>query len=459
MATVTRENIGTLTDKITVSIQKDDYFPAFEKAIKDHSKKANLQGFRKGMVPAGLVKKMYGQPLFTDEVLRTVEKELVGYMEKEQLDIFAQPLPTDENDTSNLDMNNPGDYSFGFEIGMKPEFEVAPLASANITKYKVIVTDEMISNEVERLQQRHGKMTDPEAVTSEDNVLNVIFTACDENGIETEGGKTKDNSLLVKYFTPSFREKLMGAKKDDSFILQLNTAFEEKEREWLFSDLGLDKNDPEAGNLYFKMTVTKVGLIEKRELNEEFFTEMYPNKAIATEDEFRAELKKEIEAYWDAQGRNMIHDGIFHYLVDNTQITFPDAFLKKWMQNGREKPITAEEAEKEYPSFSSSLKWTLISDKLVKDNNLQVHPDEIKDFARRQVMSYMNIQTLDDSHAWLDDYAAKMMKDKKYVEESYNRIITEKLFHWTADKVGTTEKEISMEDFTRLQQEHQHHHH
>lgn len=459
MATVTRENIGTLTDKITVSIQKDDYFPAFEKAIKDHSKKANLQGFRKGMVPAGLVKKMYGQPLFTDEVLRTVEKELVGYMEKEQLDIFAQPLPTDENDTSKLDMNNPGDYSFGFEIGMKAEFDVAPLASANITKYKVIVTDEMISNEVERLQQRHGKMTDPETVTSEDNVLNVLFTACDENGIETEGGKTKDNSLLVKYFAPSFREKLMGAKKDDSFIVQLNTAFEEKEREWLFSDLGLDKNDPEAGNLYFKMTVTKVGLIEKRELNEEFFAELYPNKAIATEDEFRAELKKEIEAYWDAQGRNMIHDGIFHYLVDNTQITFPDAFLKKWMQNGREKPSTAEEAEKEYPSFSSSLKWTLISDKLVKDNNLQVHPDEIKDFARRQVMSYMNIQTLDESHAWLDDYAAKMMKDKKYVEESYNRIITEKLFHWTADKVGTTEKEISMEDFTRLQQEHQHHHH
>lgn len=458
MATVTRENIAPLTEKLTVTIQKEDYFPAFEKAVKDYSKKANLQGFRKGMVPAGLIKKMYGQPLFTDEVLRVVEKELMGYMEQEQLDIFAQPLPADENDTRNLDMNNPGTYAFGFEIGMKPEFTIAPLENANITRYKVIVTDEMIDNEVERLQQRHGKMTDPETVTSDDNVLNVTFNACDENGIETEGGKTKDNSLLVKYFAPSYREKLMGAKKDDSFVLQLNTAFEEKEREWLFSDLGLDKNDPEAGNLYFKMTITKVGLIEKRALDEEFFNEMYPGKAIATEAEFRAELKKEIEAYWDAQGRNMIHDGIFHYLVDHTQISFPDTFLKKWMQNGREKPISEEQAEQEYPSFSSSLKWTLISDKLVKENNLQVQQEELKDFARRQVMSYMNINTLDDSHAWLEDYANRMMKDKKYVEDAYNRIITEKLFHFTADKVKTTEKEISMEDFAKMQQEHQHHH-
>lgn len=458
MATVTRENIAPLTDKLTVTIQKEDYFPSFEKAVKDYSKKANLQGFRKGMVPAGLIKKMYGQPLFTEEVLRVVEKELTGYMEKEQLDIFAQPLPSDENDTRNLDMNNPGDYSFGFEIGMKPGFEVAPLATANITKYKVTVTDEMLNNEVERLQQRHGKMTDPESVTSDDNVLNVTFKACDADGNETEDGKTKDNSLLVKYFAPAFREQLMGAKKDDSFVLQLNTAFEEKEREWLFSDLGLDKNDAEAGNQYFKMTITKVGLIEKRELNEEFFNEMYPNRAIATEEEFRAELKKEIEAYWEAQARNMIHDGIFHYLVDNTRISFPDAFLKKWMQNGREKPSTPEQVEQEYPSFSNSLKWTLISDKLVQENGLQVQAEEIKDFARRQVMSYMNITTLDDSHAWLEDYANKMMKDRKYVDDAYNRIISEKLFHWAAGQVSTTEKEISMEDFTKMQQEHQHHH-
>jgi trigger factor len=458
MATVTRENIGTLTEKITVSIQKEDYLPAFDKAIKNFSKNANLPGFRKGMVPAGLVKKMHGQSVFTDEVLKAVEKELFSYIEKEQLDYFAQPLPADENDASKMDINNPATYNFGFEMGMKPEFSIAPLDSANITRYKVTVTEDMINSEVERLLQRHGKMTDPETITTEENVLNVVFKGCDEAGVETEGGLTKDNSLLVKYFAPAYRETLMGKKKDDSLVLQLNTAFEEKEREWVLSDLGLDKNDPEAGNLFFKMEIAKVGLVEKRELDETFFNDVYPNRAIATLDEFRGELKKEIEAYWDHQTRNQIHDGVFHYLTDKTDMTLPEAFLKKWMQNGREKPITPEEAEKEYPTFSNSLKWTLISDCLVKENNLQVQPDEIKEFARKQVMGYMGITALDESHAWMEDYAARMMKDKKFVEDSYHRIMTEKLFHWAAGVVQTTEKEISMEDFAKLQQEHQHHH-
>lgn len=458
MATVTRQATGTLTEKISVSVQTEDYLPAFDKAIKSFSKNANLPGFRKGMVPAVLVRKMHGQSVFADEVLKSVEKELVSYIEKEQLDYFAQPLPADENDASKLDMNNPGTYEFGFEIGMKPDFTIAPLNSANITRYKVIVTDEMVSNEVDRLLQRHGKMTEPETVTTEENALNVVFKECDAEGNETEGGIIKDNSLLVKYFAPAFREQLMGKKKDDAFVLQPNTAFEEKEREWVLSDLGLDKNDPEAGNRYFNVTITKVGLVEKRELNEEFFNEVYPNRAIATIDEFNSELKKDIEAYWDNQARNQIHDGIFHYLTDHTQMTLPEAFLKKWMQTGREKQITAEEAEQEYPSFSHSLKWTLISDRLVKENNLMVTADEIKEFARKQVMGYMGITQLDDSHAWLNDYAERMMKDKKFVEDSYHRIVSEKLFHWAAEQVSTTEKEISMDEFVQLQQAHQHHH-
>jgi trigger factor len=458
MATVTRQNIGTQTEKLTVTVQKEDYLPAFDKAIKNYSKNANLPGFRKGMVPAGLVKKMHGQGVFSDEVLKSVERELFDYLDKEKLDIFAQPLPSDENDASKLDINNPGAYEFSFEIGMKPAFTVAPLDSANITRYKVIVTEEMLQNEIERLVQRHGKMTEPESVTTEEHVLNVTFKACDEAGNETEGGITKDNSLLVKYFAVNYRSELMGKKNNDTLVLQLNTAFDEKEREWLISDLGIDKQDTEAGNRYFKMIITKVGLIEKRELDDAFFNEVYPNRAIATADEFKGELRKEMDAFWANHSRNQIHDGLFHYLTDNTEMTFPAAFLKKWMQNGREKPITAEQAEQEYPSFSNSLKWTLISDKLVKENNLQVQPEEIKEFARKQVMSYMGITALDESHAWMEDYAVRMMKDKKFVEDSYHRIMSEKLFHWAEGLVQTTEKEISAEDFTKLQQEHQHHH-
>src|SRR5271170_5900212 len=127
MATVTRENIGLLTDKITVNVAKGDYLPSFEKALKNYGKKANIPGFRKGMVPSGLIKKMYGPSVFTDEVLRSVDRELIKYLETDKLDIFAQPLPID-SDIRQLDLNNPADYIFHFEVGMKPEFKLPDLS-------------------------------------------------------------------------------------------------------------------------------------------------------------------------------------------------------------------------------------------------------------------------------------------------------------------------------------------
>jgi len=192
MATITRENIALLTDKVIVKLAKEDYLPAFEQSIKKYAKTANLPGFRKGMVPASLVKKMYGQSVFTDEVLRTVEKELNNYMVNEQLDIFAQPLPL-ESDSRAVDLNNPNDYSFAFEIGLKPAFDV-DTKNLQLTRYNVQVTDEMVNDEVNRLQTRHGKMTEPETVTSDENILNLEFVETDAQGIVKEDGITKSNS-------------------------------------------------------------------------------------------------------------------------------------------------------------------------------------------------------------------------------------------------------------------------
>jgi trigger factor len=464
MATVTKENIGLLHEKLTVKLEKTDYLPAFEKALKEHSKKANIPGFRKGMVPAGLIKKMYGHSLFTDEVLRTVDRELIGYLQNDKVDIFAQPLPL-ETDIRQLDVNNPADYIFHFEIGMKPEFQLADLAKAKTTRYVVNVTDEMVDTEVVRLQNRHGNMKDEESVTTEENVLNVHFTETDAEGNEIEGGAKKDNSILVKYFSEGYRQHWMGKKTGDFEVVQLKTAFDEKEREWIIGDLGLNKEDITAADKYFKIEITKVGLLEKRELNEEFFNQLYPNMDVKTEDDFRDKIKAEIQAYWNGQARNQIHDQVFHELVDHTQIKFPEDFLKKWMKtqgdpsNKAQVDKTDEEVEKEFPAFLSQLKWTLITDKIVQENNIQVSPDEIRGFAKQQLFSYMGGANLSDDQPWVTDYIEKMMKDKKYVEDSYNRIQTQKIFEWSESKVKPADQDISADEFTKMVEAHQHHHH
>jgi len=455
MATVARENIGLLTDKITISISKEDYLPSFEKKLKEYSKTANIPGFRKGMVPSGLIKKMYGAGIFNEEVLRTVEKELYAYLNEEKPDIFAQPLPL-ETTPLNLDVNNPSQYDFGFEIGLKPSFDLPELSKGSFTLHKVEVTDDMVNEEITRMQIKGGKMTEPEKIDNEDNVINASFTECDAAGSPVEGGFRKDNSVLLKYFTPALQKELMGKKGGDSIVFQLNKTFEGDKLEMMLQDLGFDKHDTAAAEKFVKMDIEKIGLIEKRELNEEFFNEIFPGRDIKTIDDLKDALRAEIAQYWESQGMNQLHDQVYHFLLDNTKMEFPENFLKRWLQTGGDKPKTAEEAEKDFPGFSQQLKWTLISDRIITDNKLDVTADELRNSMKADVMRYFGNMNMGGDMEWLDSYIDRMMKDEKQVDSTYRRLVTEKLFAWAAAQTKPAEKKVSPDELVAMQ--HNHHH-
>ena len=455
MATITRESIGQLHDKLTVKVSKEDYLPSFEKKLKDYSKTANIPGFRKGMVPAGMIKKMYGSSIFTDEILKSVEKELYTWLNKERPEIFGQPLPL-ASDLQNMDINNPADYEFGFEIGLKPEYTLADLSKAKLTLHKVEATDAMVDEEISRMQIKGGKMTEPETVTDDENVLNLLFTEADKDGNVVEGGVSKENSVILKYFTAVVQKKFMGKKTGDVVTVQLSKAFEEDKLAMFLQDLGFDKDDNEAGKKYFNLSIVKIGLVEKRELNEEFFKEIYPAKEIKTTEELKAAIKEEIEAYWQAQSKNQLQDQIYHYLVDETKMEFPADFLKRWLQTSGEKEKTAEQAETEFPGFSNQLKWTLISDKLVNEQKLEVSNEELREYMKVEIMRYFGTMNLGDDTSWIESYIDRMMKDEKQVDASYRRLITDKLFTWLEGQVKAKEKKVTPEELTTMQ--HHHHH-
>lgn len=456
MAQVIRQNAATLTDHIMVTLQKEDYFPAYEKSLKNYAKQANIPGFRKGMVPTGVVKKMYGASVFADEVLRTVEKEVNAFLEKENPEIFGQPLPLASNSDTvrNLNMNQPGDYTFTFEIGLKPEFVPANLAKATIERLHVVVTDEMVEEEVERLRNRFGNMKEPETVESDDHVLNLQFTQTDNDGNDIEGGIAHEtNSLIVKYFAESVRPEWVGLQVGNSLVKTLGEAFEDKELDWVKQDLGIKEN-PDAASLVFRMTITKIGLVEKRELNEAFFEQIFPGKALATEPEFREAMREDIGKQWSQQARHLVQDKIYHYLLDNTQLDFPEDFLKRWIMQSSKEPKTPEQAEEEFPKFRTQLKWTLISDYFIKQHNLDVTPEELRAYAKNQMMTYMGVNAMDETMAWLDSYVDRMMKDKKYIDENYHRLLTEKLFGWAETQVGYNEVTLSAAEFLERQRQH-----
>jgi len=297
-------------------------------------------------------------------------------------------------------------------------------------------------------------MTEPETVTSDENILNLEFVETDAQGIVKEDGITKSNSLLVKYFAEPVRAELMGKKKDDSIVIQLSKAFDEKERDFVMSDLSLDKSDHDAADKFFKITIVKIGLVEKAEMNEEFFNSVYPGREITTEEEFRNAVKVEIENYYRNEATNQLHDQIYHKLIDSTQMEFPESFLKRWLKDGSEKPKTPEEAEKEYPTFVNQLKWTLISSNLINENKITVEQQEIKEYAKQQIAGYMGMQSMNEA-PWMDEYVNRMMKDKKFVEETYLKLQTGKLFTMLEQQAQVTEENISAEAFA----EKLHHHH
>lgn len=456
MAQISREQIAPLHERLKITVSAADYTPGFEKALKNYAKSANIPGFRKGMVPIGVIKRMHGAAVFTEEVLHSIENELTKYVQTENISYLGQPLPEDENDPGTFNHNEPKDYSFSFEIGLKPEFSLPNFETLPTTLNVVEVTDEMIEEEINRMQQRLGNMTEPETITREEDVLNVRFEKSDAAGIVEEGAASKENSLLLKYFSEATRKELMGKKKDDTLVIQLSSAFEDKEREWVAEDLGLAKDKAEDMAQYFKLHLTKLGFVEKRALDEAFFKEAIPGKELKTEEEFKAEIRNQINAYWKHQAQHLLEHEVYHILSENTKMDFPETFLKKWLLKSNENKQTEEDIEKEFPTFLNQLRWTLVSNEIATINSVQVSREEIMDSLRQQLMGYFGSMNMGGNYEWLDSYVERLMGDEKQVESAYQRVFSSKVLTVAASQVKPTENKISAADFLALQEKHNH---
>ncbi|HQW92466.1 MAG TPA: trigger factor, partial [Ferruginibacter sp.] len=238
--------------------------------------------------------------------------------------------------------------------------------------------------------------------------------------------------------------------------VQLSKAFDDDKLEMFLQDLGFEKDDTEAAKKYFNLDIVKIGLVEKRELDEDFFKEIYPGKEIKTEAGLREAIKEEIENYWKGQSRNQLQDQLYHYLLDETKMDFPVEFLKRWLQTGGDKEKTPEQVETEFPAFSNQLKWTLISDKLIKENRLEVGNDELREYMKIEIMRYFGTMNLGEDTGWIESYIDRMMKDEKQVDSSYRRLITDKLFNWIEGQAKAKEKEVTAEELAAMQHHHEH---
>eukprot|EP01012_Entosiphon_sulcatum_P009932 TRINITY_DN15726_c0_g1_i1.p1 TRINITY_DN15726_c0_g1~~TRINITY_DN15726_c0_g1_i1.p1 ORF type:complete len:459 (+),score=111.12 TRINITY_DN15726_c0_g1_i1:149-1525(+) len=457
MATVTRENIGKLHDKITVKLTKEDYMPSFEKSLKQYAKNANVPGFRKGNVPAGMVKKMYGQSIFGDEVLRAAGSKLEEYLKNEQVSIFAQPMVMPNEKPLSLDMNAPIDVDFAFEVGIKPEFEITPIKKkAALTKYKVAVADKMVEDETERITKRYGNAETQEAVTNKEDIIYSKYELCDADGNVLPESQMVEDTVLLEKLPAKLQEMLMGKKNEESFVIRPADVCTEEELAGFMKDPL--KQGVEAANNYYKFTLTRVAKLQPRELNEELFAQIFPNDEIKDVAAFKERLRVELSKEYDRVSRERLHNEIYEMLVHQTSFELPVPFLKRWLKEGGEKPKSETEVENEFGGFDHQLRWTLVSDKLIIENGISVSIEEVKEHIKTQVLGYFGMGA-DGDAPWLDSYMQKVLKDEKTMDETYRRLLFEKLFTFLETQFDVTEQEVSEEEFYKLPDAHAAHHH
>lgn len=457
MATVTRENIGTLHDKITVKLTKEDYMPSFEKSLKQYAKTANIPGFRKGNVPAGMVKKMYGQSIFGDEVLRAAGSKLEEYLKNEQVSIFAQPMVMPNEKPLSLDMNAPIDVDFAFEVGVKPEFEISAIKNkAALTKYKVAVADKMVDDETERITKRYGNAETQPEVTSKDDIIYSKYELCDADGNVAAESKMVEDTVLLEKLPAKLQEMLMGKKNEESFVIRPADVCTTEELAGFMKDPL--KEGVEAANNFYKFTLTRVAKLQPRELNEELFAQIFPNDEIKDVAAFKERLRAELSKEYDRVSRERLHNEIYEMLVHNTSFELPVPFLKRWLKEGGEKPKSETEVENEFGGFDHQLRWTLISDKLIIENGISVSIEEVKEHIKAQVLGYFGMGA-DGDAPWLDSYMQKVLKDEKTMDETYRRLLFEKLFTFLETQFSIAEQEVSEEEFYKLPDAHAAHHH
>jgi trigger factor len=218
------------------------------------------------------------------------------------------------------------------------------------------------------------------------------------------------------------------------------------------------KQGPEAADNYYKLTITKVGLLIPRDLDAELYAQVFPNKEVADENAFKALIREELSREYDRVSRDRLHNEMYELLVHNTAFQLPVPFLKRWMREGGEKPKGAEEVEQEFGSFEHQLRWTLISDELIKNLGVQVTRDEVNADIKKRVLEYFGMAA-DDEAPWMDSYMQKVAKDEKTLDETYRRLLFERLFTALESSFDLVEKDIAEEDFYKLPDAHATHHH
>ena len=440
---VVLENTDKLNAVIKVSLEANDYVAKADEKIKEQGKKVALKGFRKGQVPFGMVKKMIGAQVVVEEINHQLAHALDDYIKNEKLDLLGEPI-VDQDALANFDFNNPSDVTVSYEIGLSPEIKEDYKTKKKINKYTIALNDETFEKLIEDMRVKYGKVVDAEEVT-EDGAVEFDFAEVD--------GETKATRLIlvkdIKH-NPTLK-KVLKAKLEDVIEADIFKVFEDKT--FIAQHLlQISKEDLENINKKFTLTVKKIQGVEKQELDQQFFDMIVGAGKATTEEEFRTLYKEQLVKNYGNMADDKFVKDIVDDIVENAKVELPDTFLKKWMIQNKNNPITQEDLDKNYDTYVKGIKQQLILDNLLTSNDKKIEGTEIEAYLDKYLAEAFGLD-MDEKIGEIDyvqQQKAQMMQNQEFLNFAVENLRKEKLKDIFTSKVKFTEKEIDAEEFMKL---------
>jgi trigger factor len=444
---ITQEKIDSLNAIVKINLAPADYQPRVEKIIKEQAKKAKLPGFRPGLVPPAHIKKMHGKAILVEEINHILSDTLNNYLEEQQLEVLGQPLAKPEGFKDyNWDFND--DFEFIYELGLAPEFEINFSAFDKIVQYDIKVDDETLQARIKNIRRSYGKMTNPD-VSADDDVLYADLVQLSPDGSVFDDGISNTTSIrLDQVQDEKTKAQLIGLKKDDEVVLDIQKAYNHDAAR-IAAILKVDEETAADIRSNFRLTVKNINRLEESDLNQEFFDKLFGEGIVTTEAEFTQKITEEVETMMAQDSERKLQNDLFLYSLNKIQFNLPDEFLKRWLKATNEK-LTDEELEGGYSDFAQNLKWTLIENKIIKQNEIELKYEEVFAAAKQSLGMQFAMYGQPMSEEQLGQYTVQYLQKKENANKVFEEVKAAKALDWIKSVLTVERQEISSKAFSEL---------
>ena len=428
---IKHENVPGQLQELTIEIQKEDYAENVDKALKKQRREIAVPGFRKGNAPMGIVQKMYGKNILVMEIDKLVNEQIEKFFKDNDIKFIFEPMPVEGK--SQVDFDNPDNFSFVYEYVVRPEVNIDLSAMPAVTDFTVIPSEEEITTQIDQLRERHGKYEMPDTIEANDSV-------------SVSYGGEKEAFFFIRDLKDDARKEFIGKKKEDTLTMAMRKAFTADPFFARALDLKVDElkdDDPYT----YDLTIKRIGRINPAELNEDFFKAAYPDGSVTDEVTMRETEKQKIAAQYKPDTDRMFMDRAISTLLDNVNVELPDDFMRRYIL-AVQKDMTEEALDKEFERYKNSFKWQIIENTLVEGEDVNVTRADIEEYFRNYfIQNYFanfNAESVKDQ---VDKIVADSMKNQEYVKNAYDLLYDQKLVALMRKKMNINHKEGDFKAF------------